>query len=173
MKTNGKEFERAEARQKSTAPDAEHMCRRLAALLGDDPGEDAAAPLLIPGPPTISPPKLSSRQAAQAIFSGRRLRTSYFPPSLFAEPAWDLLLALFIADQPDDTQSVTHLSEQIGSPLTSSLRWLRYLEDVGFIERTKSQSDRRKIFIALSEKGRNAMIHYLSDLTPCLSDPHE
>jgi hypothetical protein len=37
------------------------------------------------------------RAVAERLYSDRRKRDEHFPPGLFGEPAWDLLLALFIA----------------------------------------------------------------------------
>jgi hypothetical protein len=37
------------------------------------------------------------RAVAERLYAERRRRDEYFPAALFGEPAWDLLLALFIA----------------------------------------------------------------------------
>lgn len=39
----------------------------------------------------------SLRAVAERLYAERRRRDEYFPAALFGEPAWDLLLALFIA----------------------------------------------------------------------------
>ena len=39
-----------------------------------------------------------SASLAAAMLEFHRTRSSILPPELFAEPAWDLLLELFIAD---------------------------------------------------------------------------
>lgn len=98
---------------------------------------------------------------ARSVFEGRQLRTSYFNRSIFGEPAWDVLLVLYVADASDARQTIGKLAERIGVPPTTVLRWIAYLEKEGLVERQSHPTDRRVVFIRLIEKGRSALENYL------------
>lgn len=108
---------------------------------------------------------------ARAIYQSRRKRNEHFGSALFSEPAWDMLLVLFIYGDRGDQMSVTKLAEFSESPLTTAIRWLDYLESQRLITRTQCPSDRRKFFVTLSEKGRSTLKNYFLSLIEAGSAP--
>ncbi len=69
---------------------------------------------------------------------------------LFGEPAWDMLLDLFIHEaeaRPVSTSSVCIAS---GLPMTSALRLLQQLCDAGLVTREPDRDDGRRNFIRLA-----------------------
>lgn len=95
---------------------------------------------------------------ARKTYALRRKRAAIFGnPDLFGEPAWDILLDLFIAH--GDGKSVSVSSACIGSaaPATTGLRWLAVLADEGLIVRENDPQDQRRVLVRLSGAGLAAM----------------
>jgi DNA-binding MarR family transcriptional regulator len=101
---------------------------------------------------------------ARRAFLERQSRTSYFEPSLFGEPGWDILLVLYVADLVGGRQTVGTLAEGIGLPLSTVTRWATYLEKERFVAREAHPTDRRKSFVRLLEKGREELDGYFASL---------
>lgn len=98
---------------------------------------------------------------ARKVFKARRARQRFFSKAMFGEPAWDMLLALYMMDITGARQTVGRLTDLSNSPATSALRWLRYLEREKLILREPHPNDRRVTFVELSSKGRSALEDYL------------
>ena len=101
---------------------------------------------------------------ARLVASSRRAREQYFHRDLFGEPAWDMLLALYVTEEAEARFTVSKLAECIGVPLSTAVRWVNMLEERGLIGRFDHPTDRRIIFIQLLDKGRNALDAYLAGL---------
>lgn len=98
---------------------------------------------------------------AKAIYRGRQARASQFPGDLLGEPAWDILLDLYIEKGRGRTVSVTSACIASNVPPTTALRWLGVLEEGGWIIREEDVKDRRRKFFRLSEKGEIAVVRCL------------
>jgi hypothetical protein len=70
---------------------------------------------------------------AASLLEFRRERAEILPTELFSEPAWDLLLELFIADA--EGRRITARGVAKRSNISHSLmsRWLRHLSKIGYI----------------------------------------
>ena len=101
-------------------------------------------------------------ELARRTYANRRRRNKMFDHSLFGEPAWDMLLDLFIAAKERKRVSVT--SACIGSdvPATTALRWIAVLESHGLVNRESDPSDARRAYIHLTPTGYGKMIDYFS-----------
>jgi DNA-binding MarR family transcriptional regulator len=53
--------------------------------------------------------------------------------------------------------SVTRLTRKSGIPATTVLRFLRSLGDAGLVKRTNDPTDARRVFVALTAQGMEAM----------------
>ncbi|WP_375397488.1 winged helix DNA-binding protein [uncultured Sphingomonas sp.] len=105
-----------------------------------------------------------SRSQAELIrntIRARRLRDR-FVPNLLADPAWDILLDLFLNDLEQKTISISSLCVAANVPTTTALRWITQLEEAALVVKFPSTRDRRMTFVALSEKGREVMLAYFS-----------
>lgn len=100
---------------------------------------------------------------AREEFGNRRRRTSIFERSMFGEPAWDMLIALYILDVSGPRQTTGALMQFSGAPITTARRWLDYLVANGFAVRSHHPTDQRVMFVSLSEKGRDALDLYYSE----------
>ncbi|EIZ80144.1 regulatory protein MarR [Novosphingobium sp. Rr 2-17] len=102
-------------------------------------------------------------ELARQTYDDRRRRTKIFKSEdLFGEPAWDIMLDLFIATKERRRVSVT--SACIGSavPSTTALRWISILEKQGFLVREADLGDARRVYVKLSARGYAAMLEYFA-----------
>jgi DNA-binding MarR family transcriptional regulator len=96
-----------------------------------------------------------NRRCAAMMINTRRRRLQFFTPSMFGEPAWDMLLALLVRDRFATSLSLTALGAESGAPASSGLRWISYLEDHDLITRNASGHDQRIQLVELTEKARD------------------
>lgn len=122
-----------------------------------------AAPAAAAGSPLAEPP-LPDPQMVRQIIANRHARNRFFDPELFGDPAWDMLLDLTAAHVEGAQVSVTSLCIAAGVPATTALRWLTQMVESGIFERIPDPADRRRAFIALSDKAIAAMSGYFASL---------
>ncbi len=119
-------------------------------------------PVFAAEPPNPTPPELPSAADLRAILRQRRLRNRFFDASLFADPAWDMLLDLMAARLEDEEVSVTSLCIASAVPSTTALRWIRNLIDMGLLRRRADPADGRRIYISLTDPAVRAMSAFLA-----------
>ena len=139
--------------------DVRDAARLLRLLAGAQPGY-----IVPPSDAASRPNEHEMLSRAKLVLQSRRIRERYFAPSIFGEPAWDILLVLYITDSAGGRQTLGRLGDWIKTPPTSVLRWVSYLEREKLVERQPHPTDRRITFLRLLEKGRKAMNAYLADL---------
>jgi DNA-binding MarR family transcriptional regulator len=93
----------------------------------------------------------------RSICELRRKRDEVFPGKLFGDPSWDILLQLYAAHLDSFRISITRLTRLCGVPATTVLRRLARLEDRGLLTRTPDPHDARRVYVALSPAGAEAM----------------
>lgn len=104
---------------------------------------------------------------ARRIYRDRRRRDELFRGThLFGEPAWDILLDLFIAIVENKRISITSACIGAAAPSTTALRWLNILEREGLIEREGDSNDLRRSYVRLSESGYERMIAFFNGRPP-------
>jgi DNA-binding MarR family transcriptional regulator len=87
---------------------------------------------------------------ARALCNQRRLRDRCFGAELFRDPAWDILLDLYVAAELGRKISVSSACGASGVPAATALRWLTKLEKVGTIVRIPDGSDGRTVHVELT-----------------------
>ena len=115
------------------------------------------------------PVALTSRDTllacARRLYDQRRRRTALVgSPDLFGEPAWDILLDLYIACALGKPVSVSSACIASAAPPTTGLRWLSILQDEGLVQREKDPQDQRRINVRLTNGGIEKMEAYLREL---------
>ena len=100
------------------------------------------------------------RQDATRLLASRKLRSGLFDPNLFGEPAWDILLSLYVIHNDRRRMSIRALAEHCDLPLTTMQRWLDYLSQRDLVRRLSNPADHRVVDIELSEQGRAKMHAY-------------
>ena len=118
----------------------------------------------LPDPPAVAVSEDQLVDLACRIYDTRRARARYFETSMFGEPVWDMLLALFCLQSRRTRLSVSGLSYAADVPQTTGLRWMRRLEKEGLIARTRDWRDGRRSFLHLTPKGEQLMRDYLSGI---------
>lgn len=99
---------------------------------------------------------------ARAQLHVRRTREAVFGKGLFSEPAWDMLLELFVARIEGRRVTVKSACVASGVPQTTALRHLALLVSRGLIERRRHPADSRSTHVALTEEGFGTMIDYVT-----------
>jgi DNA-binding MarR family transcriptional regulator len=94
---------------------------------------------------------------AEALLATRRTRGEALGAQLFADPAWDMLLALFAAGEQGKPLSVSRLCAAAGVAQTTALRWLEQLEHGRLVTRAADRDDARRTLVSLSPEARDKM----------------
>ena len=123
----------------------QHRLQQLALVAGVTEHDEAAA----------VPPEVHN--LVPNILKLRARRRKVFGPALFGEPAWDMLLELYNGHFRGRRESVSSLCLASGVPQTTALRRIRVLESEGLIERAADPRDARRFFLALTDRGLDAM----------------
>lgn len=151
-------------------PDAEHSSVNKADVAALQPLADELATLAArlrdlaatPGAQASGRPLLRSERRYLALarhaYALRRKRAAFFGnPELFGEPAWDILLDLYIAYAQAKPVSVSSACIGSAAPATTGLRWLGVLAEEGLVARENDPEDNRRVLVRLTPKGIAAM----------------
>ncbi|MEN9924708.1 MAG: hypothetical protein RL268_834 [Pseudomonadota bacterium] len=107
---------------------------------------------------------LPDPRLVRGIIRCRQTRLRFFDQDLFADPAWDMLLDLTAARAEHLRVSVTSLCIASGVPTTTALRWIKLLEQAGLVKRIEDDTDRRRAFVTLTERGADAMARFFEEV---------
>lgn len=140
--------------------------RDLASFL--EAGVDAEIPIfefgLVERPAASSDCKSNDRidylANVRSVVRARTVRVQILGSTAVDDPAWSILLDLFEAFLTQRTRCVKSVTIASGAPMTTALRYLALLGDVGLIVRRADPTDRRRILVCLSEIGQQKMIRY-------------
>jgi predicted transcriptional regulator len=94
----------------------------------------------------------------------RRNRRDHLPASLFAEPAWDMLLHLYATELSGGRSTVTRVIQASNAPVATAIRWIGHLINFGLCRKVADDQDRRRQFVSLTPNGIEAMREYFSDI---------
>lgn len=92
----------------------------------------------------------------------RRLRDQFFADTLFADPAWDMLLDLMAARIDRQAVAVSSLCIAAAVPATTALRWIRMMTEHHMFVRRADPEDGRRIFIELSDTAAEGMTAFFA-----------
>jgi DNA-binding MarR family transcriptional regulator len=105
-------------------------------------------------------PRSALLNRAKEIILLRQKRAEIFGGSMFREHAWDMLIILYLA-AVERQLTIGQLTRLAGSPMTTAIRWLDYLEGQQWIVRESHPNDKRVSFISLSDRGTAMLDLYL------------
>ncbi len=115
-------------------------------------------------------PERNLTAIAENMYRFRRRRdslmTSQFGADVFADPAWDIILDLYIQNSKNQDVCVTSACAAAMVPITTALRYITVLSDRGMIERSKNQKDGRSYLLRLSPEAVHIVEELLTELVP-------
>ena len=114
--------------------------------------QQATACLLDLPPPVVEAGREPIALQVRRQLALRRRRDGLFPPDLFGEPAWDMLLDLYVAASERRPISVSSACLAAAVPPTTALRYIATLERSGLIEREADPADRRRFHVRVSRQ---------------------
>lgn len=138
---------------------------RIASTLARLSTASAGPPL---SPATMAPPREDipnvSAEALRALIRARRLRATYLPADLFADPAWDMLLDLLQAEIVQHRVPVSSLCIAAAVPATTALRWIKSMTDRGLLVRRDDPHDGRRVFIEMAPATSASLRNYFQEV---------
>ncbi|QCB44120.1 transcriptional regulator [Sphingomonas sp. PAMC26645] len=101
---------------------------------------------------------------ARRLYELRKVRDAMLGDALFSEPAWDILLDLFISEHEQRRLSVSAVCIGARAPSATALRYLTMLQDADLVERIRDARDGRRSHVQLTVLGRLRMTNLLGRL---------
>jgi DNA-binding MarR family transcriptional regulator len=87
---------------------------------------------------------------AKRIKAIRDSRTALLDPSLLGEPAWNILLALYISAGEQYPLTISALSAESGAPASTAARSIERLLKLKMVRRVPNPGDNRSTYIELT-----------------------
>lgn len=157
--------------QDSDADKARISIAKVSQLLADAHQLIGETRIMLDGFTDVAPLQLTSQfasvEAAKQIIRLRRKREKLFSGiaagEVFGEPAWEMLLDLFVAKFHNKRIGVSSLCIASKAPPTTALRYITLMTQYGLTIRTPDETDQRRVFITLSESALGIMNAIFSD----------
>lgn len=106
---------------------------------------------------------------ANESYKNRRARDGLFAAELFADPAWDILIALYCAAHSQQRLNVSSVCESAAVPPTTALRWIDRLRRLGLIQRLRNPMDGRVTWLALTDQAMRPLELYFDRIVAKLA----
>jgi hypothetical protein len=143
---------------------SEEILRETIETLAQRVAELEARALEVGEPPRslgFSDDKLAT--IAMSIYRSRQRRALYFGAALFGEPAWDMLLDLFIAKVRGARVSTTSLCLSANVPQATGLRWVGMIVKAELARRYRAPDDARLKLVEITPEGFRLMRRCVSE----------
>ena len=130
-----------------------------------DPGDQLRRTLSEPEEeaPAVEPlPPAELLAEARRLSAARRFRDRIFGRDLFANPAWNILVELFIAAEEGRNVTIKSACVAAGVPQSTALRHIAHLIEVRLTARAQHPSDARSAYLKLTDRGRSKMVAFIS-----------
>lgn len=116
-------------------------------------------------------PDAALARFARKIYLACRDREKGIKAGLLHDPAWDILLDLYIAHAQGQHISVTGAGLAGQVPESTALRWVSVLEKAGMLKRQADRNDKRRHFVLLSDSGLSYMRGALTSIADRMAPP--
>jgi len=100
----------------------------------------------------------------------RKRRAEYLYRAMFGEPAYDMLLGLYVAEGDERPMTAALLAEIAGAAQSSAARWIEYLVAKDLIHRERHPTHKRASVLKLSCRGRDALDRMFGAMFEALCD---
>ncbi|OWK27505.1 MarR family transcriptional regulator [Sphingomonas dokdonensis] len=94
--------------------------------------------------------KMTRLNTALAWIRARKHRDEAFGDDLFFDPAWSILLELYVHHRQQVATSITSLCQSVKIPPSTGLRWIALLEKRGLVTREADPFDKRRSYARLT-----------------------
>ena len=98
---------------------------------------------------------------AKWIYASRQDRPGSGDTRLFGEPAWDIVLDIYVHQSKGRSTSITAACIGSHAPATTALRYIDLLCELGWVEKIPDDNDRRRSLLALTPTAKEQMDRYL------------
>ena len=95
---------------------------------------------------------IAVKKAADLIEIAKRRSRYMSAANLFADPAWFIMLDLFVRQHSGLQTTVSSACHASFSPVTTALRYLAMLTERNMIERAYDPVDKRRVFVKLTQE---------------------
>lgn len=119
------------------------------------------AKICIPGADPTGECDALLTDVARRVTQLRRSKKSILSSPIFVEPAWDMMLDLFVARTMDRDIGLTSVAMASGVPISTALRHLRVLEMQKLVKRYPDEKDGRVCNVKLTDKALGHMRNIL------------
>ena len=123
-------------------------------------------------------PDMAPRSIAPALLArarqARRLRatmSAFLPQDLLVDPAWDMMIDLFIAAGTGERLCVKDLTLMSGESPASAMRRIDRLQQAKLLHRHVDPADHRRVHVSLTDIGHTAMAAMLDHLFDRTGEP--
>jgi len=94
------------------------------------------------------------REFARRVLRVRQQRNAILGADSFRDPAWDMLLDLYVQGASSSGTMVSALCIASGVPQTTALRYIYRLEQLGLVQTTDHPTDQRRTMVSLTDSAR-------------------
>ena len=101
-------------------------------------------------------------RVAHNLVAVRRSRERCFGEDMFSDPAWEVLIDLFIAQAEGKDVTIGDACIAAAVPLTSALRCCNMLQEREFVRREADARDKRRVLLRLTDASFARMIELLN-----------
>ena len=117
-------------------------------------------------PPVRHAPSPSELDRARALLRQQQIRSAAFAPvrMLFQDPAWDILLGLFIAYEEGTPLTIDAVRTATGLSDVAIRRWMLALEHSGLITCWPNDATLGHRSIGLTDQALTMMLHFLQEI---------
>lgn len=95
--------------------------------------------------------------AARRMMTARQRRARFLPREILGEPAWDILLDLFVSRAEGRDVPLKSACIASGVPATTAMRCLATLRDRGLVDHRPDPVDRRRTLLLLTDLGESGV----------------
>ena len=115
-------------------------------------------------------PQRSAASYAKQILAMRGKIGAYLDADLFADPARDILLDLFVAGEEGSRISISSCCIAAAVPPTTALRWIKMLKKRGLVDEAIDPADGRRKWLSLSPGAHKAVRDYVLAVSGTFAD---
>jgi DNA-binding MarR family transcriptional regulator len=102
-------------------------------------------------------PASQTQDYVESILFLHRSRTAVFGSGIFSDPAWDLLLQLYVAELDHRDRSLSELIKSMATPVSVVTRWITALVEAGIVASTRDPQTGGSLSISLTKDAATKM----------------